>query len=286
MHTPTIAILHPGAMGAVMGACLRTQGHRVVWSAEGRSAATAARAQSAGMEALGSVRNVVEAADIIIAVCPPHGALDLARQVAALKFQGIYVDANALSPDTAREVAQLATQHGGVQFVDGGIIGLPPSKAGSTRLYLAGEKAADVAALFTGSNLQAIAIDGPIGSASALKVCYAAWSKGATALLAGIRALARHEGVEQTLLSEWQLSSPATVSRSEDVARKAEKAWRWVAEMEEIASSFAAAGLPTGFHLAAADIFQRLEAFKDAPAAPGIDEALDCLRPDAKNKTA
>jgi hypothetical protein len=118
-----------------------------------------------------------------------------------------------------------------------------------------------------------------------LKVCYAAWSKGATALLANIRALARHEGVEQALLDEWQLSSTPTVKRSAEVAAKADKAWRWVAEMEEIAASFAAAGLPPGFHEGAAEIYRRLDQFKDAPSAPDIDTVLNQLQSSTNAKT-
>lgn len=282
MPSPTLAILHPGAMGAAVGASLRSLGHRVLWTSEGRSAATKRRAEAAGLEDCGSLRSLVDAADIILSVCPPHGALELAKQVAGLGFNGIYVDANAIAPDTAREVAQAVA---GASFVDGGIIGLPPKQAGTTRLYLCGEQATSVAALFEGGPLTAIAIDGPPGSASALKVCYAAWSKGATALLANIRALARHEGVEQVLLDEWQLSSTPTVKRSAEVAAKADKAWRWVAEMEEIAASFAAAGLPPGFHLGAAEIYRRLDQFKDAPAAPTMDAVLDQLKSSTKSNT-
>ena len=276
MSSSTLAILHPGAMGAAVGACLRGLGHRVLWTSEGRSDATRRRADAAGLEDCGSLKTLVQSADIILSICPPHGALELAQEVAALGFKGIYVDANAISPDTAREVAQAVASAAG--FVDGGIVGQPPKTAGSTRLYLCGKDAASVAALFEGSPLQAIAIDGPPGSASALKVCYAAWSKGATALLANIRALARHEGVEQALLDEWQLSSTPTVKRSAEVAAKADKAWRWVAEMEEIAASFAAAGLPPGFHEGAAEIYRRLDQFKDAPSAPDIDTVLDQLQ--------
>ncbi|WP_296559858.1 NAD(P)-dependent oxidoreductase [Pigmentiphaga sp.] len=277
MPSPTIALLHPGAMGAAIGACLVATGHRVLWCSAGRSAATAERARQAGLVDAGTMADALRAADIAISVCPPDNALDLAREVAEHRYGGIFVDANAVSPATLRQI-QDAVRAGGARFVDGGIIGQPPRAAGSTRLYLAGDAAAEIAARFEGSALQAIALDSPAGSASALKICYAAWSKGATALLAGIRALARHEGVEPALLAEWQLSSPQTPARSEEVAQKAEKAWRWVGEMEEIASTFHAAGLPSGFHLAAADIFRRLDVYKDAPRPPAMDEALDRLR--------
>ncbi|OVZ55353.1 hypothetical protein CDO44_24375 [Pigmentiphaga sp. NML080357] len=277
MPSRTIALLHPGAMGAALGACLVSRGHRVLWSSAGRSAATARRAQAAGLEDAENMAAALRDADIAISVCPPHNALELARAVAENRYAGVFVDANAVSPATVRQIEE-AVRAGGADFVDGGIIGQPPRKPGSTRLYLAGGKAAETAALFAGSALEAIALDGPAGSASALKICYAAWSKGATALLGGIRALARHEGVEAALLAEWQLSSPQTPARSEEVAQKAEKAWRWVGEMEEIAATFHAAGLPSGFHLAAADIYRRLDVYKDAAQPPAVDEALDRLR--------
>jgi len=277
MQNRNIALLHPGAMGAAIGACLVSRGHRVLWCSAGRSAATAQRAQAAGLEDVATLDAALRGAEIAVSVCPPDRALELARSVAEHGYGGIFVDANAVSPATARMIEE-AVLRGGARFVDGGIVGLPPRAPGATRLYLSGGDAAGIASLFAGSALEAIALDAPAGSASALKMCYAAWSKGATALLAGIRALARHEGVEADLLAEWHRSSPQTPARSEEVAQKAEKAWRWVGEMEEIASAFHAAGLPSGFHLAAADIFRRLDVYKDAPRPPAMDEALDRLR--------
>src|SRR5207253_2747791 len=166
----------------------------------------------------------------------------------------------------------------GASFVDGGIVGQPPTKGATSRLYLCGGKAADVAALFAGTGMQAILLEGPPGAASALKACYAAWTKGATALLAGIRALAAHEGVDAALLEEWKRSQPDLPKRSEYVATTARKAWRWVGEMEEIAASFEAAGLPGGFHLAAADLYRRLEGFKDGTTAPALAEVTAAFR--------
>jgi 3-hydroxyisobutyrate dehydrogenase-like beta-hydroxyacid dehydrogenase len=146
-----------------------------------------------------------------------------------------------------------------------------------TRLYLAGKGAERVAELFAGTPLAAVVLDGPLGSASALKVCYAAWTKGSTALLADVRALAVKEGVEAALLAEWQQSQPDVLKRSDGVRTSARKAWRWIAEMEEIAATFSAAGLPDGFHLAAAEIYRRLEPYKDAPGAPALDDVTRSL---------
>jgi hypothetical protein len=161
--------------------------------------------------------------------------------------------------------------------VDGGIVGSPPVPAlpgdgdgggpGGTRLYLAGSPAgaeaagpaAEVAALFGGTSLnpEILRNENPAG-ASALKMAYAAWTKGSAALVLAARALARAEGVEDGLLAEWALSQPGLEGRSRGAARSAAaKGWRWVGEMDEIAASMTADGLPGGFHQAAAEVFRR-----------------------------
>lgn len=282
MAKKTIAILHPGEMGAAVGACLVSAGHHVVWASAGRSAATRARAKAAGLADVATLARAVEEAEFVFSVCPPHGALDLAAEIAELGFDGLYVDGNAVSSDTAREVgARVEAAH--ARFVDGGIIGPAPATAGTTRFYLSGPKAGEVAALFKGTFVTATALDGPVGAASALKVCYAAWNKGSIALLTAVRALARHEGVDGDLMTEWKHSLPDVAKRSEAITSQARKAWRWIGEMDEIAGSFAAAGLPGEFHIAAADIYSRLEDFKDAAKAPTMGEILDAVatgRPD------
>jgi len=276
MSNKTIAVLHPGEMGAAIGAGLVARGHRVLWVSAGRGAATRRRAESCGLEDAGTLARAVQAADVVFSVCPPHAALELARAVAACSFGGVYIDANAVSVETTRAVGRLV-EAAGARFVDAGIIGPPPNPGASVRLYLCGERAAEIAPLFEGHVMRAIVLDGPVGAASALKVCYAAWNKGATALLAGIRALADHEGVDAALIEEWNISQPDIPRRSEVVTVSARKAWRWIAEMEEIAASFEAAGLPAGFHLAAADIYRRLEGFKDAARPPALAEVKAAL---------
>jgi 3-hydroxyisobutyrate dehydrogenase-like beta-hydroxyacid dehydrogenase len=241
----TVGLLHPGEMGAAVGAVLRAQGMPVIWASEGRSEETRARAEAAGLEDVGSV-DVVANSDVVFAICPPHAALEVARSA---RFRGIYVDANAVSPATAAKVGAAVGE-----FVDGGIIGPPPREAGSTRLYLSGGRAQAVRELFDASALEARVVE----NASAVKMAYAAWTKGSAALLLAVRELARAEGVEPTLLAEWELSLPELIERSQRAACSAEaKGWRWVGEMEEIAATFEAAGLPKGFHLAAAEVFRR-----------------------------
>ncbi len=282
MPNQTIALLHPGEMGAALGACLVARGLRVLWVSQGRSAATRKRAEAAGLEECETLDRALAAAEIVLSVCPPHGALDLARAVAAKKtFRGIFVDANAVAPASAREIGRVI-EAAGASFVDGGIIGPPPNAPGRTRLYLCGGAREKIAALFASTHVQAIALEGETGAASALKMAYAAWTKGTAALVAAIRALTQSEGVDAALVEEWKLSQPQPLRESDAVPGKVRKAWRWVAEMEEIAASFEAAGLPGGFHLAAAEIYGRLAAFKDAAAPPPLDEVTKALRAEAK----
>src|SRR5712691_4187566 len=277
MALKTVALLHPGEMGAAIGACLCGRGLRVVCASAGRSTATRSRATAAGLEDLGALDRALDVADIVLSVGAAHGTHKLAREVAGHGFRGVYIDANAVSPATVRNIGRVV-EAAEATFVDGGIIGPPPVPGVSSRIYLSGGRARDIAAVFAGSNLEAIPLEGPAGAASALKACYAGWTKGATALLAAIRALAAHEGVEAALLEEWRRSQPELPKRSEVVTVQARKAWRWVGEMEEIAASFEAAGLPGGFHLAAAELYRRLEGFKDGSTPPALAEVTAAIR--------
>jgi 3-hydroxyisobutyrate dehydrogenase-like beta-hydroxyacid dehydrogenase len=268
MGDTTIGLLHPGEMGAAVGQCLAAGGYEVLWLPEGRSAATAARAGAAGLCAASDLAELVRRSDVIMSVCPPHAALDIARQVGQARFGGVYVDANAIAPATAREVAGIV-EGSGAAYVDGGIIGTPPVTPGFIRLYLSGPRAGEIRHLFENSPVDARVVDhagstagevsgsGEVGAASAVKMAYASWTKGSAALLLAARALARAEGVEGALLAEWAISQPGLEKRSAGAAGSAAaKGWRWVAEMEEIAASMAADGLPAGFHQAAAEVYR------------------------------
>jgi 3-hydroxyisobutyrate dehydrogenase-like beta-hydroxyacid dehydrogenase len=246
-------------MGAAVGRCLTGAGYEVLWASEGRGAQTAARAREAGLTDAGTPAEVADRAEIIFSICPPHAAMDVAWAVQG--FSGLFVDANAISPATAREVA-LMVEEGGATYVDGGIIGMPPPPSpgagGHTRLYLSGAEAQAIRGLFDGTSLESRVLGSGAWAASAIKMAYAAWTKGTAALLLAARGLARVEGVEDALLAEWAMSQPSLEDRSQSAADSAAtKGWRWVAEMEEIAASMAAAGLPDGFHQAAAEVFRR-----------------------------
>jgi len=160
-------------------------------------------------------------------------------------------------------------------------------KAGTTRMYLSGEKAEEIAALFSASMLDARSISATPGEASALKVVYAAWTKGTDALILAIRALATHEGVDNALLEEWRTSQPALQNKCERAAANvAPKMWRYVGEMREIAAAFDAAGLPSGFHHAAAEVSERLACFKDQteppPTLAAVLEKLGAIAPERR----
>ncbi|HEX4981504.1 MAG TPA: DUF1932 domain-containing protein [Ilumatobacteraceae bacterium] len=261
--------LHPGEMGAsVAAACAG----RRIWASEHRSRATIERAEAAGIEDVGDVGTLVGVADTIVAVCPPEAAIAQARQIAELGFSGVYVDANAISPATAKRVASMF-EHA----VDGGIVGPPAVTPGTTRLYLSGSNASDVARRWDGSVLDARVIGGEPGAASALKMCYAAWTKGTAALLLAVLSVATAEGVDADLIAEWDISQPDLPTRANRAARgSTPKAWRFAGEMDEIAATFRDAGLPSGFHDGAAEVFRRLAGFKDA-APPSLDDVIETL---------
>lgn len=279
MAEKTVALLHPGNMGVTVGAAASAGGARVLWASNGRGQATRERAEQAGLQDAGTLADAVRRADVVLSVCPPHAAVDVARAVAAEKFTGIYLDANAVSRATAEAVGKIITA-GDAGFVDGGIIGSPVKQAGTTRLYLSGARAAEVAELFRGSMLDARPIGTAPGQASALKVAYAAWTKGTDALVLAIRAFATHEGVDHALLEEWSISQPALEKKCARAAAVAvPKMWRYVGEMQEIAEAFESAGLPAGFHLAAAQICERFARFKDRTDPPlTVAQALKALQ--------
>ncbi len=278
MNIKTIALLHPGNMGVTIGAAAATSGAQVLWASNGRSSATRKRAGNAGLKDIVNVDDAVRQSQVVLSVCPPHAAVDVAKEVAAMNFHGVYVDANAVSRATAEEIGGIVTESG-ASFVDGGIIGSPVKQAGTTRLYLSGDRAEDIARLFAASMLDARPIGNRPGAASALKMAYAAWTKCTDVLVLAIRSFAAHEGVEKALLDEWSVSQPALAKKCDRAAAVAvPKAWRYVGEMNEIAAAFEAAGLPTGFHRAAAQFCERLAGFKDqTDPAPTVADIIEVL---------
>jgi hypothetical protein len=225
-----VGLLHPGEMGVAVGARVDAD---VIWASDGRSDAT--RARGRWFRDVTRLDALLAEANVILSICPPHAALDVARACAG--FDGIYVDANAISPLRAQEIGELHPR-----FVDASIIGGPAAPL----LCLTGAEAAEVASLFSLETRL-------VPNASALKMAYSAWSKGTAALLLAIRDVARSFGVED----DWRELAPELAERLERAERSATaKGWRFVGEMEEIADTFAAAGRPEGFHRAAAEVFR------------------------------
>ncbi|MBD0338350.1 MAG: NAD(P)-dependent oxidoreductase [Thermoleophilia bacterium] len=243
----SVGVLHPGEMGAAVAAVARGD---VWWAPEGRSEATAARARDAGLRPA-PLPELLGRCDVLISICPPHAALDVAAACAG--YRGVYCDANAISPDSMSRVAGLVAG----DVVDGGIVGGPPRMPG-TRFYLSGGAAGEIGALFAGTVLEPVVIGDEIGAASALKLCYAAWTKGSAALLLTVAEAAERLGLGEALRAEWERSQPGLAEQLASAARAADaKGWRWVAEMREIESTLLAAGLPGGYHGAAAETFEQ-----------------------------
>jgi 3-hydroxyisobutyrate dehydrogenase-like beta-hydroxyacid dehydrogenase len=247
-----LAVLHPGAMGAAVAACLVGRGHEVGWLRTGRSDATLRRGEQAGLTPFDDLAGLLAHTDIVFSICPPHGALEVARQLAG--FRRIVVDANAVSPQTSVLIGRTVTG-GGARHVDGGIIGPPPITAGTTRLYLAGDDG-EVANLFAGSALEVVRLAGAPPAASALKMTYAAWTKTTAALLVSIRRTAAAYGVDDDLAHEWAISQPHLEGAWLQACQQShEKGWRWSYELAEVGNTFAAVGQPVEFGAAASQVF-------------------------------
>jgi 3-hydroxyisobutyrate dehydrogenase-like beta-hydroxyacid dehydrogenase len=260
--TEKMGILHPGEMGVSVAVSARNTGHTVFWVSEGRSPQTHQRAQSHSLVDAHSLEELCQICSIIVSVCPPHAAEDVAKQVLAHSFKGVYVDVNAVSPQRAIRIGEAMSERG-IAFVDGGIIGGPAWESGMTWLYLSGGEAQKVADCFSAGPLQTEVIGKRIGKASALKMCYAAYTKGTTALLCATLGAAEGLGVREELERQWSRDESGFAEQAtQRVRRVTAKAWRFAGEMDEIAATFADAGMPDGFHSAAADVYRRLADFK------------------------
>ncbi len=253
----TVGLLYPGEMGALVAAACNAD---VIWVSAGRSDATHARADALGLTDVGTLAELVARSDIVLSICPPAIAEETAREVAAAGFDGLYVDANAISPARAKRISTLFER-----TVDGSIVGRE-----TIHLYLSGDpgELAEVAALFDPELLVAIPLDGGIGAASALKVAFASWNKIGIALAAQSHALARAWGLEAALAAEG--------IEPRGVVRAGGRAWRWVAEMEEIGDTFAEVGLPDGIARGAAELYARWDEHRDAEVP--LEQLLDDLR--------
>jgi 3-hydroxyisobutyrate dehydrogenase-like beta-hydroxyacid dehydrogenase len=273
----TVGLLHPGRMGAAVGAQARAGGARVLWLPEGRSEATAQRAEAAGLEPADDLEALLVASDLVLSVCPPAVAEDVAQQVAEIGFGRIYVDANAISPQRAARIAELMGA-AGTTVVDGSIIGPPPSDTKTARLYLAGPQgpAQRVASVFAGTSVHPVPIDGGVGSASALKLAYSSFQKASRTLAAVAHALADAHGVSVELRAEAERIARPGLAEPEYLPSVAARAWRWAPEMLEAADALRAVSLPDDLAVAAARTMRCWDRDKDRFGL-SLGEVLDHL---------
>ncbi|MSP12806.1 MAG: NAD(P)-dependent oxidoreductase [Chloroflexi bacterium] len=272
-----IGIIHPGAMGISIAASAQNTGYQVYWASAGRSRQTQERAAKFGLRDAITLAQLCETCQLIVCVCPPHAAEEVAQQVVVHGYKGLYLDANAVAPQRAMRIGAMLHEAGAL-FVDGGIIGGPAWKSGETWLYLSGPQAQVVAQCFAAGPLGTSVIGENIGKASALKMCYAAYTKGTTALLCAILAAAEELQVRQELQQQWTRDDPEFAQQTVQRVRSATaKAWRFVGEMDEIAATLQGAGLPGEFHAGAANIYRRMAHLKDAPTIPTLEEVLAAL---------
>ena len=256
---PTIAIMSPGDMGHAVGAVLREGGLRVISELSGRSERTRALATRAGIAAVADDAALVQKADMLLSILAPAEALMLAERIAhAVRGTGatlLYVDCNAIAPQTARQIAEIV-EGAGARFVDAGIIGPPPKPgATSTRFYASGRDTAPFARL-RDFGLDVRLVGEEPGQASAIKMCYAALTKGTTALMTELSIAAARLGVSDALRAEFEQSQPALCERMQRaVPEMVPKAHRWVGEMEEIAKTFEACGLTPRTFEGAAELY-------------------------------
>lgn len=262
MSFETIAIMMPGDMGHAVGRVLGEHGHRVITNLTGRGEHSRNLAQIGGLEDVGSLEEVIRQADMILSILPPSAALSLSESVAEeMKRQNkypTYVDCNAVSPQTAQNIAKTISESG-APFIDAGIIGSAPGKGGTPRFYVSGVDLGPMLSL-DGKGIQVLEAGQKAGQASAMKMVYAALTKGTWTLHTAIMMTAEKLGVRDALICEYENSQSAALAAMRGrVPFIAADSARWVGEMEEIAATFEQAGVTPDFHKGAADVFRVLE---------------------------
>ncbi|MFJ6384663.1 DUF1932 domain-containing protein [Kitasatospora sp. NPDC092039] len=265
-------------MGAAVAACAVSAGTRVLWCPAGRSAATVRRAKQAGLVPVAELGELLQQSEVVLSLCPPAVAEDVAREVTGHGFTGVYVEGNAISPDRVQRIADLVGR-GARAVVDGSVIGSPPVNGKQTRLFLSGPSGATalVTALFSGTAVSTPVLGEEIGQASALKVSYTAYQKASRVLAALSYGLARHHGVDQALLDVAGQRAGSYLVETDYIAKTATRAWRWAPEMEEAADTLLAAGLPDEVLRAVASTLKLWADTKDNDDLL-LESALELLR--------
>ncbi|MET9318040.1 DUF1932 domain-containing protein [Kribbella sp. NPDC003505] len=235
-----ITVFHPGAMGSKLAAQLVVAGHEVHWVPDGRSAASKARADEAGL--IGTpFAEAVGAAEAILCSCAPQGAVDIARQVGGAGFSGLYVEANPLSPASLEEARSAVPE---ARFVDAGVVGPPPTGGASpTHLMLSGAEAETAAGLWAGTAVTPMVVGAEPGAASAAKSSYALYNKGKAALAVLAFQLADKHGVTDALIAQHTRADAGSLKDPGLPEQLRSVAWRWGPEFDELAETLDAAGL-------------------------------------------
>ena len=276
----TVAVMAQGTMGAGVGKRLHERGASVRTLLSGRSEASANRARAAGMTQAGDERELLSGADYFLSILPPDQAEKLASRMApalqSLPVKPVYVDCNAVSPQTAERIAAIV-EPTGAAFVDGGIIGGPPREGyGGPAIYASGPEAERTQAL-KDWGLDWRVMDGPIGAASGLKMSYAGITKGTTAIAAAMLLGAARFGCAEALVAELSSSQPEMLKRMKSgIPGMYDKAYRWVGEMEEISDFLDANAPSSNMYRGIARLFEFLAA-AEADAAPADDNAIRTL---------
>ena len=279
MTLKTVAVMSPGDMGEGVGASIKGQGKDVITITAGRSEETRMRAERAGFRSVPDLETLVREADLILSIMPPERAESFAKDVAAaMKATGsapAFADMNAISPMTARRIAEIM-DGAGAAFVDGGIVGWAPLKSEAiTRLYVSGPQAGLMDEL-DGNGKEIRQLGDEIGRASAVKMVYASITKGTDSLLTAAYTTAESLGIREVLEKEWSETQPDALARMKRrVSALPADAGRWIGEMEEIAATYASAGVTPNFHKGAADMYRLLNS---TPFAAETRETMDKSR--------
>jgi 3-hydroxyisobutyrate dehydrogenase-like beta-hydroxyacid dehydrogenase len=277
MAVRTVAVQSPGDMGSAVGRALRENGFDVISCLEGRSERTRSLAAAAGIADGGSMADVVRRADLILSIMVPSEAETLARHVAhAIRETGAdvaFADCNAISPESTKRVGRIIEEAGG-KFIDAGIIGGPPRGGAPPRFYASGPHEAILGEL-DGRGIAVPLMGGEVGRASAIKMCFASITKGTNALYTAAMVAAESLGVYDDLLAEMSAGQADTVRKMERVSTLSDRAFRWIGEMEEIAATFADAGVTPKIHEGAAETFRMIA---DSPIGHERPETVDRSR--------
>ena len=279
MPIKTIGIMSPGDMGHAVGRALGENGFDVITCLEGRSERTRTLAQQGNFRDVSSLEELVSQADLIMCILVPAQAERVAIGVAeALKSTGqttYYADCNAVSPRTSLRLADIINAAGG-RFIDGGIIGGPPSRGAPPRFYVSGPDAAVVSEL-DGKGIMVRPIGDEVGKASGIKMCYAALTKGTSTLQIALLSAAESMGLTEDLRKEFESSQPNALKQMDTgISRLPPNAHRWIGEMEEIAATFEHLGVSPFFHKGAAEVYRLLSRTEFAEETP---ETVDRDRP-------